>query len=221
VIDSDRCRRDRRRRGRQHGETEGVANVLGAVEQTRRKACPMRRTRQGDGRKGNVCGGCPEPDAECPLAFAFVGEGGADQREDGRRGQGGSRALQAAPGDQNGRGWRQPADERRKPEHREAAQEDATPARDVGNSSAQQEKTAQRDGVGVHHPLQIRLRKAHVAVDARERDTYHEPVHHDDEVHRAQRRHGQQPALPCARPGPSKHPLNRKTVLRSCQPPTT
>src|SRR5205823_2426732 len=82
----------------------------------------------------------------------------------------------------------------------EAGHEDPPPADQVAEPAGQQEQAAEGDQVGVHHPGELRLGEAEVALDRRQRDVHDRRVEHDHE-HPYAEDHESQPARAVASGG--------------------
>src|SRR5262249_19287444 len=73
-------------------------------------------------------------------------------------------------GNQQGRSHRQAAERRREREDGQPGEEETAPSQRVGEASAQQEQTTERQGVTVDHPGQADLREGEIVLDRSESD---------------------------------------------------
>ena len=125
------------------------------------------------------------PDAERLRPLGPFGERGRDDREGGRRDERRAEPLQAARADQHSGARREPVQQRRGREDDETEQEQPLPAEQVARAAAQEQEPAEDERVGVDDPLEVRLGKAQVLLDRRERDVHDGPVEHDHELGKA------------------------------------
>ncbi len=87
-------------------------------------------------------------------------------------------------------GRREPAGKRREREDRQAEQEDAAPAEEVGELAAREHEDGERERVGVHRPLELGEADAEFALDRGERDVHDGVVEHDHEERERRARPG-------------------------------
>ena len=121
-------------------------------------------------------------DPQRAVALVALGEGDGEDRQRSRRDQGGAESLQSAGGDQQAGRLRQPGEQGRRGEDREAGDEDSPPADQVGEPAAEHEEAAEQQPVGDHHPLQRALADAEIVLDRRQRDVHDRDVEHDHEL---------------------------------------
>ena len=95
-------------------------------------------------------------DAEREVALAALGEGGDEERERGRREQRSAEALEGAERDQRASDQASPQSSELAAKTSEADDEEAAAPDEVGEPAAEQERTAEEDGVGRDDPLQAR-----------------------------------------------------------------
>jgi hypothetical protein len=93
-----------------------------------------------------------------------------DHAENHGRGHRATESLNKACGDQEALAVGEPAQQRRRREHREAGEEDPLAADQVTEATDEQQQAAERDQVRVHNPRQTRLREMEIGLDRRKRD---------------------------------------------------
>ncbi len=123
-----------------------------------------------------------------------LGEHRHDHPEDHGRGQRAADALHEASADQHPLALRQGAQQRRRGEHGEPDQEDAALADQVADPAGQQQQSAERDQVGVHHPREVGLREPQIVLDRGQRDVHDRRVE-DDHQHPDAQHVQRQPAF--------------------------
>jgi hypothetical protein len=93
--------------------------------------------------------------------------------------------LDAAHDDQERLAGSQRAAQRGRGEYHQPRHEQPSAAKQVSRPSPEQQETAERQSVGGHHPLQVRLGNAQLAADGRQGDVHDRQVNGGHEV-----RHG-------------------------------
>ena len=93
-------------------------------------------------------------DADGPVAHRALAEGGGEQRQPGRGGEGGRDALDEPGPDQQLRAADEPAEQRRDREHGQRGEEHPAPPEQVGGPAAEQQQAAVAEHVAADHPLQ-------------------------------------------------------------------
>ena len=121
-------------------------------------------SREGAGDRGDRAPSRPGPDRRAPFGRR---ERGDDDRKRARRHQCSGRALERTRADQHAHRRRERAGERQRTERRHAEREHAPLAVDVAQRAADQDQRAQRQEIGVRHPLLSRQATAEVALDRR------------------------------------------------------
>ena len=101
-------------------------------------------------------------------------------------------ALNAAGDVQHERGLGDPADQRGDRENDEADREDHAAAQAIGERPGRQQQGAQRQRVGVDHPLQVGEARMQSGLDPRQRDIHDRDV---EQQHEGRDRNGYQPPL--------------------------
>ena len=175
LVDQEEARDDAEDPDRDVDEEDPVpADVVG--EKTADERADRERER-GDAR----------PDADRGAALPRR-ERRRDDRERRRVHQGGAGALRDARGDEHVARRREPAGKGREGEHRDADDEQETPAVGVGELSADQHERREGERVAAHDPLELREPDAEVALDRRQRDVHDGVVEHDHEQPERHRR---------------------------------
>ena len=122
---------------------------------------------------------------QAPRAQARARAFGEGRGEDGecRRGEDGrAEPLHRAGGHQPRLVLGQAAEEARRREHREADQEDAASAEEVGGPTAQKQEAGEGQRVRVDDPLQARRAEVQVPLDGGQRHVHDGCVEHDHEL---------------------------------------
>jgi hypothetical protein len=128
-------------------------------------------------------GGCHEAvDADRLRLLPRLREHRHDHAEDHGRRHRAADALDEARADQHLLVLREPAQQRRGGEHRQAGEEHVPAADQVAEPPSQQEQPAEGDQVRVDDPGEARLREPEVVLDRRQRDRDDRPVE-DDHQH--------------------------------------
>ncbi len=128
---------------------------------------------RAQGARGGAGGG---PDADRP-SFRLAGEGGAQDGEAVRHQQGSPGALDEARCDQPRQAGRQRAAQRGQREQGGPEDQDAPPPETVPGRAACQQEGAQRQEIGVHHPLQGAGVGREAAPDGRQADVDDAAIH--------------------------------------------
>ena len=102
------------------------------------------------------------PDAQRLVALGALGERVRDHRQRRGRQQRGAEALQRARGDELRLTRRQAAEQRREREQDEPDHEEPAAAEQVGHPAAEEQKAAERQGVGVGDPGEVLGREVQV-----------------------------------------------------------
>jgi hypothetical protein len=131
---------------------------------------------------GRAASGCGGVDPEREVAFAALREGRHQQRERGGDEHCPTDALHGAEADQRRFRPGQPAEQGGGREDREAGNEEAPSAQQVGEAPAEQERPAEEDRVRGDHPLQVGLRKIEIGLDRRKRDVHDRDIEDDHEL---------------------------------------
>lgn len=97
----------------------------------------------------------PAPHSERAHALRPLGEGGGEHRQRGRHGRGGPQALAGARGDQLPGRLGEPARQRAQSEDDQAEHEQPSAAVEVTCAASQQQKSTERERVGMHDPRQV------------------------------------------------------------------
>ena len=150
---------------------------------------PVERARQHAAEQDAdaAAAGHHEPEhTHCLRAIDRLREEDHDQRERHCRDDGPAESLNRARCDQQSLRARQPACERRQREDRDPDQEQPAVAEEVAEPTAEQQKTAEREDVGVHDPGERRLREAEIGADRRECDIHDRGVQDDHQIAEAQ-----------------------------------
>jgi hypothetical protein len=130
-------------------------------------------------------------DAHRLRPLGRLGEQIHDQRQRDRRHHRAAEPLHCARGDQPGLALRQPARQRRQREQRDAEQEQLAVPVQIAEPSAEQQKAAEREHVGVDHPDQRGLGELQIRSDRRQRDVHDRGVEHDHQHAQAQHHQGE------------------------------
>ena len=125
-------------------------------------------------------------DAEGPVALGTLGEGGRDDRQARRGGEGRGRALEEARDDEQGAVVDESAEGRGDGEDAERDEQRPPPAEQVRGAPAEQQQPAVAEHVAGHDPLQLRGREVQVGVDRGQRDADHRDVEPVEEEHAAE-----------------------------------
>ena len=134
-------------------------------------------------------------DAHGLHALGFLGEEIHDQREGDRRDDGAADPLHGPRHDKEGLRIGQAAGQRGQGEEGHTQQEQAAMAEEIAQPSAQQQKAAEGQQIGVHDPDQRGLGEAEIGPDRRQGDVHDRGIQHDHEVAEAKDDEGQ-PARP-------------------------
>src|SRR5260370_1242566 len=116
----------------------------------------------------NAPGADAAPEAERLIALGALREHVHHDRERRRQDDGSTEALQSAHRDQKGVGRRQPRTERCRGEESKPEHEDAPSSEQIRSTTSEQQEAAERQPVGGHNPLQVRLREVELAADRRQ-----------------------------------------------------
>ena len=138
------------------------------------------------GRRSEAADRSPGAQRDVPLT-PFL-EGPDEDRQGGGRDGRGAETLQCAEGNERLVAPREAAQERTKGEDDRAHQEDAPAAEEVGRTPSEQQESAEDQGVGTDHPLEVLLREPEVDLDRRQRDIHDRDVEDDHELHREDQR---------------------------------
>jgi len=103
-----------------------------------------------------------------------------------RRGERAAQARQSAPGEQDALGLRDPAQQGRRDEQRDAGEQEATAAEQVARAPGEDQEAAEGQGVERDDVLQAADRDREVGLDLRQRDVRDRVVEHEHELHGAQ-----------------------------------
>ena len=114
-----------------------------------------------------AAGGDEAEDAHRLRPLGRLGEQRHDQRQRDRGDDRAAESLHRARADQHRLRRRQPAGERGEREQRDPDQEQPPLAEEVAEPAAEEEKAAEGEQVGVHHPGQRRLGEAEILADRR------------------------------------------------------
>jgi len=174
----------------------------------RRGQQPAQQRADRDGEPGDRA-----PDAERRAALPTA-ERACQQSQRHREHDRPADTLQATGQLQHERRRRHPAQHGRDREHGEPHQVHATAAEHVGQAPGGEQQCGQRQGVGVHHPLEAGEARPQVGLDVRERDVHDRHVqqqHEGPEADRDQRPPARR--VRCGVPGPTGAALGR-TCLR-------
>ena len=157
---------------------------------------PAQRVRE-DATEEHACGGTEAtdgaPDAEGDVALLPLDEGRHQDRERGRRDDRRTQPLQGAGADQRRLVPREPGEQRGHAEEREAEDEHAPAADEVGRAPAEEQEAPEEERVGADHPLEVLLGEPEIHLDRREGDVHDRDVEDDHELDDAQER--QRPPL--------------------------
>ena len=153
----------------------------------------------------------PHPERLGPVGPLL--EGRRDDRERGRRDERGAEPLERTRADQHPGARREAVEQRCRREHDEPEQEEALAPEQVAHAPAEQQETAEDEGVGVDDPLEVRLRQPEVFLDRRQRDVHDRAVEDDHELREADDDEHQPPVGRMAHRSPS-----RKLPAQSAQP---
>lgn len=167
-------REDQRQQGDRDGHQERPAPA-GRGEQ----AAEHQAEREAAGAAGGV-------DAERAVAGRALGEGGGDDGQAGRRGEGGADPLEEAGADQQSAVVHQAAEQGGAGEHGECDQEDPPASEQVGRASAEQQQAAVAEHVAADHPLQGGGGEVQVRADGGQGDADHGDVEGIEEHRGAQ-----------------------------------
>ncbi len=107
---------------------------------------------------------------------------GGEQRQHARGRNGGADALERPGRDQQLGGGGQPTEEGGRGEHGQAGHERATTTEDVAEAAAEEQQSAEGQGVAVQHPRQGRGGEAEVAADVGEGDVHDSHVEDEHEL---------------------------------------
>ena len=121
------------------------------------------------------------PDPQGPGPVPALGEGGGQHREGGRRHQRTAQALQGTSRHQLGRRPGEAVEQRGCREERDADHEEPAPAEEITGASAEQEKPAEGQRVGIDHPLEVPGGEVEAALDRGQRHIHDGRVqdHHE------------------------------------------
>ncbi len=120
--------------------------------------------------------------AEGAGPLLALGEGDRDQGERGRCEHRGERALQRAGGEQQPGVGRETTQRRGEREPDQTPDEGALAADIVGDPAAEQQQTAEGEGVGRHHPLPVGGGDVQRVLRVRQGDVHDGRVEHDHEL---------------------------------------
>ena len=118
-------------------------------------------------------------------AISGHGELGDDDREDHRRLERRTNALQEASPDQETLGRRDAAQHRRDGEDDQAEQEHALTTEEIAEPSRQQQEAAERDQERVDDPGEVPLGEVEIVLDRRKRDVHDRRIEHDHQLRQA------------------------------------
>jgi len=93
-------------------------------------------------------------------------------------------ALYRAGGDQPRLVGGQPTEQRGRYEHQQPGDEDLAAPEQVASPAAEQQQPAERHGVGVDHPLQVRSGETERVLDVRQRDSDDRQIKRDHQLSR-------------------------------------
>src|ERR1041385_6970458 len=136
----------------------------------------LSRTRNGETATIAAATGGGAPDPERDIALAAFAERRREDRQRRRREQRPAEPLHRAEDDEGARGPRESGEQRAQRERRDACDQQAPPAEEVGEPSSEQEHAAEEYRVGGDHPLQARLGEVQIRLDGREGDVHDRDV---------------------------------------------
>jgi hypothetical protein len=114
-------------------------------------------------------------------------------------------AVHRPGGQQPGLGGGEAAEQRGQRKHDDAGDEDPAPAEDVTGPAAEQQQAAERQRVGVHHPLEPGAREAERVLDVWQRHVHDRGVQHHHEL-RGGDDHQGEPEMASGRPAGCRPP---------------
>ena len=206
---------------RQRDDDRGQRHVQ---EEDRAPADVLDQPAAGDGSEGRRHGAETGPRANRRAAIGVV-ERGADNREAPRYEEGGADALRRARHDERARGSSETAGDRRDGEQHDAGEERPLTSELIAHRAADENQTAQEQGVRLDHPLDVSDGRVQLCLERGQSNVHHGRVDErqagaDDGRHQrplTPRRHsrsrGRQRQCACRVMHESLQPLSRCAIV--------